>query len=110
MSACFSLNPAPAIVVVGFSMPCLALFAYSMLMPVLDLAFFEHGGYVFVSSVLSLVVFEHGGSVFEPWVLVLATFEHGADVTGRGEADVKRRDREGLAAATEPVIVPRTGR
>ena len=59
---------------------------------------------------LDLAVFEHGGSVFEPWVLVLATFEHGADVTGRGEADVKRRGRAGLAAVAGPVIMPHTGR
>ena len=59
---------------------------------------------------LDLAVFEHGNYVFWTSVLILATFEHRVDVTCRGEADVKHQGREGLAAATEPVIVPRTGR
>ena len=60
-------------------------------------------------SVLDLAVFEHGCAVFGPLVLGWATSEHRADVTHRGRADVTRRGRAGLAAATESVIVPRTG-
>lgn len=81
----------------------------SMPMSVLDLAVFEHWSSVLGPFVLVWTTFEHGNSVLEPLVLGWATSEHRADVTHRGRADVTRRGRAGLAAATESVIVPRTG-